>query len=360
MLSRLMSGALGVLVCIQSARADFTLAAMTTFGGGDGWVAPAETTGYLGTGSLQRGLAYNQSTNELYLVDRNGGNFVRVLDGTTGALLRTLDSTGVTGGTFASNMIGVGGDGAIYMGNLSTAAGANFKMYRWASSAVGVAPTVAFDAVTSLARTGDSFAVIGSGASTRVVSSGSGHAGVALLTTTDGTNFTLASSNTITGVPNGAFRLGMDFIDPNTVIGKQTGTGIYTGNLTTSAGTTSATLSAGEAPLAYDATNKLLATVDINSNLVRLYNANDVSSLTLLSSLNNTTAVVANGNGTGDLAFGIFNGEFRLYAMNTNNGIQAFQVVAVPEPGSILLLATSGALVLGVVRRRRRQESAPK
>lgn len=354
MLLRLLCGTLVVLSCIHSLKADFSLEALTSFGGGDGWLAPGESSGFLGTTGLQRGLAYNQSNNELYLVDRNGGQFVRVLDGSTGALLRTLDTTGVTGGTFASNMIGVAGDGAIYMGNLSTAAAANFKVYRWSDSSAGVAPSVVFDASTTLARTGDSFAVIGSGASTRIVASGSGHSGVALLTTADGSNFTLASSNTIAGVASGGFRLGIDFVNPNTVIGKQTGsTAIYTGDLTTSLGTTSAVLSAGEAPLAYDSTNSLLATVDINSNLVRLYNASNFSSLNLLSSLNNTTSFTANGNGTGDLAFGLFNGEFRLYAMNSNNGIQAFRVVAVPEPGSAALLALGGALFCSTLRRRR-------
>jgi hypothetical protein len=95
--------------------------------------------------------------------------------------------------------------------------------------------------------------------------------------------------------------------------------------------------------------------VDINSNLVRLYDATDFSNLNLLSSLNTTTSTIANGNGTGDLAFGLFNGEMRLYAMNTNNGIQAFRVTAIPEPSSTLLLAVGGALGLGVVRRRRKQ-----
>jgi hypothetical protein len=354
MLQRLICSMLVVLGCIQSANANFTLETLTSFGGGDGWLAPAETPGFLGTTNLQRGLAYNQTNNELYLVDRNAGSFVRVLDGSSGALLRTLDTTGVTGGTFASNMIGVGGDGSIYMGNLSTSAAESFKLYRWADSSAGVAPTVAFNASTNLGRTGDSFAVIGSGASTRIVASGSGHAGVALLSTTNGTDFTLASSNTIAGVASGGFRLGLDFIDPNTVVGKQTGTAIYTGNLSTSIGTASVVTSAGEAALAYDAGNRLLATVEFNSNLVRLYDATDFSNLNLLSSLNTTTAFTANGNGTGDLAFGLFNGEIRLYAMNTNNGIQAFRVTAIPEPSSTTLLAAGGALLLGVARRRRK------
>lgn len=327
-----------ICLCGRSLQADFALEAISGFGGGDGWLAPGEGgVAFLGTTSLQRGMAYNAASNQLYLVDRQGGTFVRVLDGNTGALVTSLDMTGVTGGAFTGNMIGVSGDGAVYMGNLSTAANSNFKVYRWANNAA--APTVAFDNLTALARTGDSFSVIGSGASTRIVSSGSGHAGVALLGTNDGTTFTLTSANTIAGVPSGAFRLGLDFIDPNTVIGKQTGTGIYTASLGTSTGTTATLTSPGEAPLAYDATNRLLATTDINNSLVRLYNVSDLSNPTLISALNNTSAFSANGNGTGDLAFGSFGGELRLYAMNTNNGIQAFRLISVPEPSSMLLLA---------------------
>lgn len=359
MLQRLVVGLFCSFLLCHVARADFALQALTSFGGGDGWLAPGETSGFLGTGNLQRGIAYNQATNEIYLVDRNGGTNVRVLDGNTGALLRSLDTTGVTGGTFTANMIGVAGDGAIYMGNLSTAANSNFKIYRWADSSAGVAPTVAYDGLTNLARTGDTFAVIGSGATTRIVSSGSGHSGIALLGTGNGTTFTLTSSNTIAAVPSGGFRLGLDFVNPNQVIGKQTGTGIYSADLTTSTSTTATTTSAGEAPLAYDATNGLLATIDINSNLVRLYNATDLSNLTLLSSLNNTTSFTANGNGTGDLAFGTFGGELRLYAMNTNNGIEAFRIVNVPEPTSLLLLGVGGAAFV-MLRSRSRRSTARK
>ena len=66
----------------------------------------------------------------------------------------------------------------------------------------------------------------------------------------------------------------------------------------------------------------------------------------LLDTKNLTTAFVANGNGTGDLKFG--NG--MLYVLNTNNGIQAFNVV--PEPGAFLLLLLGGPLLSMLFRRR--------
>ncbi len=69
---------------------------------------------YLGTANNERGLAYGNG--HVYLVSRNGGNNIRILDRLTGADLGALSNTGISGGTYAVNTIGVGGDGAIYVG----------------------------------------------------------------------------------------------------------------------------------------------------------------------------------------------------------------------------------------------------
>jgi len=329
----------------ESAHGGFALQSLSSFGGGDGWLTPTENPNLTITG-FQRGLAYNGATNQLYLADR-ATTSVQILNGTTGANVGSLNMAGVTGGTFSMNMIGVGGDGAVYMGNLVTAATNNFKVYRWENNAA--APTVAFDSAVPFARTGDSFAVIGSGASTRIVSSGSGSTGIALLTTTNGTTFTSSA----VAAPTSSVRLGLDFVDANTVVGKQTASSFTSVDLTTAAVTTAPQTSAGEAPLAYSAAERLLASVDVNSNIVRLYDATNLGSLSLLSSLNNTSTFVANGNATGDLAFGVGPDGLRLYALNSNNGIQAFQVVAIPEPSSILLVGLAGVGLYAGRRRRK-------
>jgi hypothetical protein len=300
---------------------------------------------------VQRGLTYNAANNQLYLTDRSTGNNVRVLNGDNGALISSLNMTGVNGGTFPINMVDVAEDGAIYVGNL--AIGANFKIYRWANDAA--VPTVAFDAATGLSRVGDTFAVIGSGADTRIIASGSGHAGIAVFDTADGVNFSLTSANAIGGVAAGGFRLGMDFINANTAIGEQTGsTNIYTADLNTSTGQTFSVQMTGEAPLDYYASGPLLATVDISNSDVRLYDASDLSVLATTGFqdlANNLTAPhVVNTNGTGDLAFGIGpDGRLRLYALNTNNGIQAF--VIVPEPAT-WLLGGLAVILIGYLRGR--------
>ena len=334
-----------------TADAAFVLNALSGFGGSDGWLSPGEST-FLQGANLQRGFAYNGATNQVILADRNTGTFLRALNGDTGALVNNLDVTGVTGGLFSINMVDVGDDGAIYAGNLASTTA--FRIYRWADSSPTTVPSIAFNGLSGYARTGDSFAVNGAGVNTRIIASGSGSTGIAVYNTFDGESFTQTSSalTPIVGSPSGAYNLGLDFLDSDTAIGKTVTLPFYTAEIDLNTASTFATglLDANERPLAFYAPDNLLATVQTNSSLVRLYDATNLSSLTLLSSMNLTSAFVANTNGVGDMAFGVGPGGLRLYALNTNNGIQAFSVTAVPEPGSILLATLFG---VGVVARRR-------
>jgi hypothetical protein len=344
--------------------AAFILAPKTSFGGGDGWLAPADAA-HLQGANLQRGLSYNRANNHLYLVDRNGGNNIRILDGTSGNLLGSLDMTGVTGGTFPVNMIDVSDDGIIYAANLTTDTDTTpFKVYRWANEAA--MPTVAFDssvtAITAGAdtRIGDTLAVIGAGSGTRIATGGNvataagdpADNSFVVLTTTDGLAFSGAAQDFSGTEPaNGSFRLGIDFVDADTVIGRQaTGTNATVADFAGGAATVAALtelINSSETALAVDRVNKLLATVQFNTSDVRLYNIADPDNPTLLDTKNLIVgAPVANGNGVGGLEFG--NG--MLYVLNTNNGIQAFAVV--PEPASWLLAANVGMLVSGLLRRR--------
>lgn len=313
-----------------------TLAPLTSFGGGDGWLAPNEGGyAYLGTGNNERGFAFGNG--HLYLVSRAGGVNVRILDRATGSDVGGLNTTGITGGTFAANMVGVGGDGAIYVGNLTTAATSPFKVYKWTDESA--APTVAYNVNPGLPRIGDSFAVRGSGDSTVIVASGTGSAGFASFS---GGNATAVA---VPGTATGDFRLGLAFADDNLVVGTQGGTWRlvqYAGN----AGTlllSAPTTSASERPLSYTeiAGMGLLATVDTASSLVRVYDVTNPAAITLLTTGNNTTGTLAgNGNGVGSVAWGsLEDGSTVLYAMSANQGIQAFAVTIVPEPGTYALLA---------------------
>lgn len=343
----------------------YTLTPKLSFGGGDGWLSPDEEDD-LTTDNTQRGLTYNPATGNVLVVDRNGGTTVKIFDGTTGADLGDLDTTGLSGGVFLLNMIDVADDGAIYAANLRTNTdAASFKIYRWADEAS--APTVAFDGVPTNGagiRLGDTLAAIGSGTETLLLAGandGDGDAGgdpgdtsFAVFSTADGANFSGAVQDfggTQTNV--GAFRLGIDFIDPNTIIGREAGAPAdapvadFAGGSATQIATAEL-LSAGEAPLAVSRMNNLLATVDINSNDVRLYDINDPDNPLFLGIFNNTTSHVSNGNGVGDLKFG----DGMLYVLNTNNGIQAFNLAIIPEPATLALLGV-GVVGLGLGRRRR-------
>ena len=334
-----------------SASAALELQALSSFGGGDGWLAPGESGFNAATGATVRGITYNAATNRVYVVDREGGTAVKILDGDTGLQVGTLDLTGVAGGTFVLSQIDVADDGAIYASNLSTSATSNFKVYRWANEAA--APTVAFDGPAGRIRTGDSMAVIGSGVNTRIAAAGGSTAGqdYALLSTVDGLTFTVSNPVAV-GAATGAFRLGIDFDGAGNLLGSQTGlAGLTSAPELGGAAAAFARTSAGEAPMAFDPVDQLLATVDINNNAVRLYDGSDLSLLSttgLLDTENLSTSFVSNGNGVGDLKFGrTVTGELRLYALNANNGIQAF--VVVPEPATAALLGLGG---LAMLRRR--------
>lgn len=345
---------------LSVAHGQFSLQALSSFGGGDGWLAPAEFPVTPGA-DLIRGIAYHSPSNRLIVVDRTGGTTVRLLSGDTGVQVGTLDTTGVAGGQFAANMVGVADDGHVYMGNLSVSTSQNFKVYRWDSSEVfnpTSAPTIAFDGASGRNRTGDSFAVTGSGANTRIVAAGGSVAGdtafaFASLTTADGLTFT--SANPGVTAPVGSFRLGIDFDDAGNVLGRQTGsTTGHLGSLSGGAASTFSLVNPSEAALAFYAPLNLLATMQVTGtpgiNTVRLYNASNLSSLVLLDTKNLALSTNSNGNGVGAVSFGLGpDGGLRLYALNTNNGIQAFSVV--PEPSAGLLALVAG---LGLAVRRRR------
>lgn len=330
-----------------------TLTPLVGFGGTDGWLSPTDYAP-LATDATARGMVFNPASGNLLVVTRSGGVAVRVLNAGTGAELSTMNVTGVTGGTFALNMIDVAADGAIYGGNLSTSASGNFKVYRWANEAA--APTVAYDALSGLARTGDSFAVVGSGASTRIAASGTNNVAASnfvALTTADGSSFTSTAVTSIAGTAtaNNDYRLSLTFVDSDTLIGTQ-GT---VGRVTSFGGVLADTIPLGGNQRLLDFATiggvPVLAVADTVTSAVSVFDITTPSSPTLLASGTTLSgASVANGNGVGAVTWGPVSGlSATLYAMNTNNGIQAF-TFTVPEPTTALL---AGLGLLGFLRRRR-------
>ena len=361
------------------AQAQLSITAMSTFSpNNDGWWAPAEGAyAHLEAASdRQRGLAYGNG--ELYLVSRAvATTSVRRLNSTTGVEVGNLNVTGVTSvGTFGLNKIGVADDGVIYAANLVTAAaspGSPYRVYSWATPASS--PVTNYSgAPLAAVRTGDSFSVSGSGSSTRTstgfqitsTSAAAGSAGTngyAIIDPTAGTGTAVSFA----GTPplGGDFRLGLTFGPGGQVWGNQGSLALretsYSGSTGTLLGTATGLISTAERPMDFATVNGLniLATASTGDGTVRVYDASNPLALILLGTKNNILgAANANINAAGDVAFGAQtdNGDgtttVQLYALVTNNGIQAFNVV-VPEPATGALVGV-GLSALVAFRRSRK------
>ena len=357
-----------------------SLAPDLTFGGGDGWRAPFETLigdtagtdsggayNYLGNAaSLERGFAYNPATGNLILVSRStAGNGIRILNGSTGVDVGALNqSTGViSGGTFAYNMVGVADDGVIYVANLAgDTTTNNYRIYRWENE-TAAAPTIAFEGVGATsplpgARIGDSFDVIGSGVDTRLVAgygsspSVAGNNGFALFDTADGmtygaTSVSITTPGGFTAPPAGEFRLGVTFADSDTVIGKSSlnpytvvDVAGFAGTVTQQATTDGQVLR----PMDFAIVDgrPLLAMVEASTGTIDpararifVYDMSDPSLPLADRKIAEASALpspqVSNPNSVGQVKFGAINGNVAtIYAMSTNNGIQAFTLTLDP------------------------------
>jgi hypothetical protein len=348
----------------------FNISPLTGFAN-NGWLAPSNYNGstyaYLTTGNTERGLAFGNG--HLYLVAR-GSSSIRILNPLTGLDLGGLDmgSGIISGGTYTMNMIAVGGDGAIYLDNLTTQSSTTpFRVYRWANE--GATPTVAYNGTPIVGgRVGDTFAAIGSGSSTLLAAgfnsspSVTGNNGFSIIDPTAGT----ATQVSFAGTPPSAgdFRLGLTFTDSSHVYG-DAGTTFRYASFSGSSGTLESSftpLSSAERPLGYTtlAGHPLLAAISTADNHVSVYDLSDPTNPLLLGQGNATTGTLAaNANGTGAIAWGtpVYDPVSQrwsenLYAMSSNDGIQAF-VVTIPEPGSFALAAL-GAGFLAFWRRLRK------
>ncbi len=132
-------------------------------------VAGSNLPSWFGT-DTERGLAFGRTSDgteaindRVFVVSRNAGTFVRILNANTGADVGTLNTTGITGGTFTLNDIGVTFDGKIFACNLTTNANTTaFKVYMWNNETS--APTVVLEYLadaSNAVRLGDKFTITG-------------------------------------------------------------------------------------------------------------------------------------------------------------------------------------------------------
>lgn len=296
------------------------------------------------TGNTERGLTFNASTKNLLVVSRAAGVNVVVFDAATGAELRTLNTEGVAGGTFALNMIGAADDGVVYAGNLSTSTNApNYRLYRWANDNADTVPTLAFegdpagsDPATGRSRTaqrwGDSMDVRGSGPNTQIVIASRASPFVAILTTTDGMTFT-ATLIADAGVATGS--LGVAFGEGNTLWLKAINQPLRHVQVDLAAGKATLLKQFNDptfpnvvTTIGVDPAKKWLAGVAVATpDSVRLY---EISGDPIAIDQENFPTDNANANFVGSVDFGSLGTTNLVFALDTNNGILAHRVVSTP------------------------------
>ena len=293
-------------------------------------LAPGSRAYLTSTSNNQRGMAYNPVTKHLVLVNRAGSLSVNVLDAATGADSGTMSVAGISGGTFPLLMIGVADDGAIYGANFGSVTGTTPTVYRWADETA--VPTIAYKGDpangTANRQWGNTLDVRGSGTNTQILLPSGGQEFVAILTTTNGADF---SSILISNVPTSAVVEGAAFGAGDTFWGKSNagGTLIHFGyDFTTCAVTV---LEAYDAsmfdpnvkPIAVDVGHNLLAGVAIATpDTVSLYDISQISPTQAPVFLQAVKTPTDNANTLyrGALDFG----DGMLFALDTNNGISAF------------------------------------
>ena len=300
------------------------------------WTLAPGSRPYLTTNDTQRGLTYDSVSNVLVVVSRSPTTNAYVLNADTGADIGVLDTSFLSlgpPGTFKLNMVGAGGDGAIYAANLITSpASDQFVVYRWPSADPAAAYTVAYNLNPAIGRLGDTFAVRGSGTNTEMLCGVSTGTNVALFVSDANTNFT-ALSIAVTNLPvdaqaNGFARLGIAFGPTNTFWAKSVGFNLRqvaydTNTLTGTVIATYTNLPFGHAPLGADNLRGYVATIgvlDFPQN-VSLWDVarGEPDAFQLDRELLGSNNV--NGNGTGAIAVDSVNR--RIFVLDSNNGIVA-------------------------------------
>ncbi|MEE4178131.1 MAG: choice-of-anchor D domain-containing protein [Bacteroides sp.] len=281
----------------------------------------------------ERGMAAGGGS--LYAVSRNAGNFVRVFDPVTGLETGTLNTTGVSGGTFALNDAEVSGDGVVLAANMamntSVDGTAVFKVYQMDAVAAPVA--VIEYALPGIARLGDKFTVVGNfddGSATLYAADGS-NPRVFKFTLTGGVfgapeiiplGVTQGSTPAVAPLPDGSFYYNANGQSLSKLNADGTLVGTVPGGI----------ISTGSNSIKYlgtDGDDEMVAVFNYGVGQERIKVIRVPAGDPSLATLEFETPSMrgnANANGAGDVAFipGL-DGSVHLYILATNNGFAGYE-----------------------------------
>jgi len=307
---------------------------------------------YLNTLFTERGLAFNPISTNLLVVSslsNTVSGWVAVLDAQTGADKYYLNCAGIYPGvgssTMALNMIGVGSDGAVYGAGQAvnlTNVSYHYWIFRWADDGQYTAPTQVFfgdpgAGVDPGLRWGDTLAVRGAGADTQILLAPASGTNVALLRTTDATDFQSQVPPTViavSGVTSGFALRGLAFgPGTNTFWAKNYADNLYLVQFDLAAATgavlhayTSAQVSGTLVGISANDSQKYLAGVSVYTvgQNVQLYDISDLAAGP--AQRDQSFYGTQNPNfSPNDWASTAFGGNY-LFALDSNNGIKAFIV----------------------------------
>jgi hypothetical protein len=362
------------------AQSNYVLNPLTTFGSGDGSIQPPSSSPPVDAGFNQRGIAYDPISGNVVYVDTHSGSGgsaainpsagIYILDGATGAVITTLNTNGISGGSYTHVGAAVANDGVVYVCNqVTVSSNAAFKIYRWDSVNSVDPPVIAFsDTILPTQRYGESIDIRGSGAGTEIIIGsmpGTTATNVVIFTTADGTNF---AANVIgcTNVLSANFNDGIAFGVGNTFWAKRIGAPLLYLSYDLAAKTAAAIsrFDPSNMPgvqnlgaISVDNVNHLLAAMEqvggtVNSGPERiwLFDITDTAKPPVALSYRDYTP--NNPNATAPHGYLDFGGG-RLYANNVNNGIlaSAVELAATPLPVILKNLSPTNRVAVGQTAR---------
>jgi hypothetical protein len=307
----------------------------------------------------ERSFAYNSLSNQLIVVrcpPASTAYTVSVVDAATGSYLYSLNTTGIVhmgasevAGSNPIDLVAAAGadDGAIYISSESpNASGGGFAdtnkmmhIFRWADSGPSTAPTLVYEGDPSgqpaglNLRWGDVMAARGSGTNTELILNSFEGNFAAVLKPTDSSMTAFTNSWFADTAGGGSIGRSIQFGTNNTVYEKRRGAPLFYSNYTLT-NQTAALLSTIDSSstlggVAVDTTHNLMAGVDFigsgtKPDAVALYDITEASTPMLIKQYSFPSNQVANAN---SICHTIIVSN-RVYALDANNGMVAFDIVA--------------------------------